>query len=311
MNIREKAIKYVTDKQYRFMAFSAHHLYDRLPDEEYLKRIFRIRMHYELNLDEPRTFNEKLQWLKIYNRKDEYTLMSDKYEVKKYVSDIIGTEYIIPTYGVWEKAEDIEFGKLPSQFVLKCTHDSGGIEICRDKSKLNVECCKKRLNECLKKNYYLKFREWAYKDIKPRIIAEKYMKCKSEDSLIDYKFFCFNGEPLFICVSKGLENHATAVMGFYDLDGKEMSFYRSDYKPYHGVIMPIELDEMKRISKRLAKEVNSPFVRIDLYSINSQVYFSEITFFPCAGMIPFEPATIDIKLGKLIKLENEQKHCLE
>ncbi|MBQ4515412.1 MAG: glycosyl transferase [Clostridia bacterium] len=279
-----------------------------LCDRKFLKLLYRINFGKKLNLDNPQSFNEKMQWLKLYDRNPIYTTMVDKYEVKQYVADKIGEEYIIPTLGVWDKFEDIDFDKLPQQFVLKCTHDSGGLVICRDKSKLDIDSARKKITRCLERNYFSSSREWPYKNVKPRIIAEKFMQESDENELtvkglVDYKFFCFNGAPEWLYISKGLENHSTARISFFDLDGKEMPFRRRDYAPFDTELkLPENYEQMKKIAEKLAKEVNNAFVRIDLYSINNNIYFSEITFSPCSGMIPFEPEEWDLKLGEYIKL---------
>ncbi len=273
-------------------------------DVIYLKKQYKAIFKKELHLNPPKTFNEKIQWLKLYNRNPKYTDLVDKYAVKEYVASVVGEKYIIPTYGVWNKFEDIDFEFLPSQFVLKCTHDSGGLVICRNKQFLDLESAKKKISSCLQKNFYYKFREWAYKDVKPRIIAEKYMEDTQEGkSLIDYKFFCFNAEPKFLYVSKGLEHHPTAKISFFDLDGKLLPFHRNDYKPFtKDINLPNNYSEMLEVTKKLALDINAPFVRIDLYSINGSVYFSEITFYPNGGFLPFEPSTWDEKIGEMLKL---------
>lgn len=278
-----------------------------MSDEKYLKMIFKDNMGYPLDLENPKTFNEKLQWLKLYDRKPVYTTMVDKYEAKKYVADIIGEEYIIPTLGVWDSFDDIDFDKLPEQFVLKCTHDSGGLVICRDKSKLDMEHARKKIERCLKRNYYWSSREWPYKDVKPRILAEVYMEDENVAAgLTDYKFFCFNGKPEMLYVSQGLEDHATASISFYDMEGKDMPFHRSDYKPIEGkFVLPSNFDQMKETAEKMAKAVGSPFVRIDLYSVCGQMYFSEVTFSPCSGMLPFSPKEWDEKIGSWIRLPDE------
>lgn len=256
------------------------------------------------NLKNPKTFNEKLQWLKLYNRNPEYTRMVDKYEVKRYVAEHIGKEYTIQTYGVWNHFDEIDFDVLPNQFVLKCTHDSGGLVICRDKEKLDMVAVKKKLEKCLKHNYYYRSREWPYKNVKPRIIAEEYMEDENETSgLRDYKFFCFNNKPKFIYVSEGLENHQTARISFYTFSGERMPFSRSDYMPMPEKIeLPNTMEKMKEIAAEIACNMDSPFVRIDLYSISGHIYFSEVTFFPCSGLIPFEPREWDKILGEWIRL---------
>ena len=170
----------------------------KLNDEWYLKILFKRKMKKNLNLKEPLTFNEKLQWLKLYDRNAEYIKMVDKYDAKKYVSDIIGSEYIIPTLGIYSKFEEINFAELPERFVIKCTHDSGGVIICKDKENFDTESARKKINKLLKKNFFYAGREWPYKEIQPRIIVEKYMSDNINDDLIDYKFLCFNGKVKYI-----------------------------------------------------------------------------------------------------------------
>ena len=272
-----------------------------LPDSVYIRIMNHYYMHKAIDLNNPKTFNEKLQWLKLHDRKPEYTMMVDKYEVKKYIASVLGEEYIIPTLGAWDKFEDINFDLLPNQFVLKCTHDSGGLIICRDKSALNIEEAKHRISRCLKQRYYWIGREWPYKNVKPRIIAEKYMESGNDEELTDYKWFCFNGEPKFLYISHGLAKHDTATIDFYDMNHRRMPFKRTDYKS--SVIdapKPDTYDEMIEVARKLAKGI--PFVRIDLYDINGKVYFSEITFCPCAGWLPFDPPEWDLKLGEYIEL---------
>lgn len=271
------------------------------PDPVYLQIMNHVYMQKPLNLKNPQTFNEKIQWLKLHDRKKEYTKMVDKYTAKKHVASIIGSKHIIPTLGVWDKFDDIDFEKLPQQFVLKCTHDSGGLIICRDKSKLNIDEARRKINACLKQRYYWIAREWPYKNVKPRIIAEQYMEVEGDLELTDYKWFCFNGEPQFLYISHGLANHETATIDFYDINHRRMPFKRTDYKSSTtDAPKPRCHDEMIDIAGKLSK--NIPFVRIDLYEINGKVYFSEITFSPCAGWLPFDPQEWDYKLGKYIKL---------
>ena len=279
-----------------------------IPSKLWISIRFKRRTGQKMDWKNPKTFNQKLQWLKLYNRRPEYTTMVDKYEAKKYVAGIIGEEYIIPTLGVWDRFEDIDFDELPEQFVLKCTHDSGGLIIVRDKSKLDREAARKMFRTALGRNHYSVNREWPYKNVKPRIIAEQYMEDENGKGLRDYKFFTFNGESKFLYLSEGLENHATASISFYDLDGKEMPFRRSDFKPFEELpSMPSNLGEMVKLSNRLAAESQSPFVRCDFYSVKGRIYFSEITFFPCSGMLPFEPAEWDKVLGGWIELPKKQK----
>ena len=303
MNINiYKVFKYITNYQYRFIIDSGRGKYDDMPDEQYLEKRFSYLMGYPLNLENPKTFNEKIQWLKLYDRKPLYTMLVDKYEAKECVKKIIGEQYIIPGLGVWDNFDDIDFSTLPKQFVLKCTHDSGGLIICRDKEKLCIDKARKKIKNCLAVNYYWRGREWPYKDVKPRIIAEKYIENKAEKGLIDYKFFCFNGNPLLLYISRGLENHSMAEISFYDMNGKEKNFHRIDYKPYHNAVIPDNFEQMKNIASMLAREIGSPFVRVDLYSLENKIYFSEITFHPCSGMIPFDSLSADIELGNMLFL---------
>jgi len=241
-----------------------------IPTKIWLSLLFRHETGYRMDWKNPQTFNQKLQWLKVYNKKPIYTTMVDKYEAKKYVANIIGEEHIIPTLGVWNSFDEIDFDKLPEQFVLKCTHDSGGIIICRDKSKLDLKKARKKFRVALNRNNYCVNREWPYKNVKPRIIAERYMEDENETAgLTDYKFFFFNGVPRMLYVSQGLEDHATASISFYDMNGEEMPFHRKDFRPIAMAFQaPTNFDEMKRNAEKIASEVNSPFVRVDLYSIN-------------------------------------------
>ena len=270
-----------------------------ISDKNYLERLYKKRMHKELNLENPKTFNEKLQWLKLYDRKLEYIKMVDKYEAKKYVENLIGKEYIIPTIGIYDKFEDIDFEKLPNQFVIKCTHDSGGIVICKDKNTFNKKEAKKKIQRALKRNYYYSKREWVYKEIKPRIIIEEYMVDESGLELKDYKIFCFNGEPKFIQVD--FDRFSTHKRNIYTLDWKLLNFsieYPSDLN--RTINKPINLKKMIQFAKELSK--NIPHVRVDFYSINEKIYFGELTFYHGAGYERFKPIEWDKKMGDMIKL---------
>ena len=275
---------------------------DCLSDEAYLKLLYRTTRGKPLNLKKPKTFNEKLQWLKIYDRKSEYTTMVDKYEAKKYVAERIGEEYIIPTLGVWDSFNEVDFDSLPNQFVLKCTHNSGGLAICRDKENWDPTSVREMFERCLKKNYYLRGREWPYKNVKPRIIAETYMEDPDQSAgLRDYKFYCFNGEPKFLYVSEGLENHATAKISFLNTDWTFAPFGRSDYRPFTELPpKPSNYEKMISLARQLSQGI--PFLRVDLYEINGKVYFSELTFSPCSGMMPFDPPEWDAICGEMITL---------
>lgn len=274
-----------------------------LPDNLYIRLQYHSILGVWPDLTNPKTFNEKMQWLKLHDRKPEFTMMADKYLVKDYISKILGKQYVIPTYGVWNRVADIDYENLPDRFVIKCTHDSGSVVVCRDKRNFNIEEANKKLEASMKKNGYWYGREWPYKDIPHRIIAEQYLEDPMSDTIRDYKFFCFNGEPKFIYISEGLENHATARIAFYDFEGKEMPFHRGDYKQFDAdPEMPSNTEEMWDLSRKLARTISCPFVRIDFYSIGGKTYFSEITFTPCSGYMPFSPKKWDLYWGGVLDL---------
>lgn len=280
----------------------------RIPDRQFLKIAYFILTRKRLNLDNPQTFTEKIQWLKLYNRKPEYTTMVDKYAVKQYVANIIGEEYIIPTLGVWNRFDDIDFSKLPQQFVLKTTHGGGsnGVVICKDKSSFNKKAAKKTLNNSLKEDIYDMLREWPYKDVPKRIIAEKFMapeKSPAPKDLPDYKFFCFNGEPKYCQVIR--DRHTKETIDFYDMDWNHMPFVGLNPIACNGltsVVRPKSFDEMKDICRKLSKDI--PFVRVDLYVIDDKNYFGELTFYPASGIGVFTPEEWNGKLGDLLTLPN-------
>lgn len=270
-----------------------------LPAGLYLKVMYRIRMGYWMDFNHPVTFNEKLQWLKLNDHNPDYIKMVDKYEVKDYVANILGMEYIIPTLGVWDGVEDIEWDKLPNQFVLKCTHDSGGLVICKDKARLDIETAKKKLKKSLSTNYYNEGKEWPYKHVKPRIIAEKYMT-DGDDGLKDYKFFCFNGEVKFFKVDYGryVDHHAN----YYSPQGDFLAFGEKCY-PFDenaDIHLPSNLREMVQLAQRIAE--GHSFVRVDLYNNNGNILFGEITFFPFSGFGEFNPKEYDQKIGGLFQV---------
>ena len=272
-------------------------------DELFLKLKFYLTMDYRLDLNNPKTFSEKLQWLKLHDRKPEYVTMVDKYAVKQYVANKIGDEYIIPTLGVWNKFDDIDFDKLPNQFVLKCTHDSGGLVICNDKSKLNKNEARHKIEVSMKRNYFHMFKEWPYKSVPKRIIAEQYMTDGKSSDLPDYKFFCFDGEPKYCQVIR--DRRSKETIDFYDMEWNHMPFVGLNPVASNGlspVAKPAHLDKMIEICRKLSE--GNPFSRIDLYVINDKEYFGEITFYPAGGMGVFRPDEWNKRLGDLINLPN-------
>ena len=288
--------------QYGFLSF--------VSDESYLRWEYKNRTGLELNLDNPLSFNEKMQYLKLHDRREIYHSLVDKYLVRKYIAEAIGEEYLIPLIGVYDSFDQIDFGKLPNQFVIKCTHDSGGNVVCTDKTKLNINKAKEKIRKSLRSNFYWSEREWPYKGLKPRIIIEEYLEDEqavfyNRRGLTDYKFFCFDGTPQFLYVSQGLEDHKTASISFFDFSGNKLPFHRADYKEFPGnrFELPGNFEHMLKIAEKLAKKVDNPFIRVDLYSVNGRILFSELTFFPCSGMVPFEPKEYNDKLGSMITFE--------
>lgn len=293
--------RYLRNADYRFSVNASLGLYNSMPDAEYLKRLFKARTRYPLNLDNPKTFNEKLQWLKLYYRKPEFTEMVDKYAVKRFVAERIGEQYVIPNLGVWERFEEIDFDLLPNQFVLKCTHDSGGLVICKDKGKLDIEAARKKIEKCLKKNYYLIGREWPYKDVEPRILAEAYMEDAADSALIDYKVMCFHGEAKLIQVHNG--RFVQHMQDFYDTLWNRVNVTQGPPQTKTEMEKPVFLDEMLRLSAELSKDL--PHLRVDWYYVNNQLYLGELTFFDASGFEAFEPHSYDLLLGDWITLPAE------
>lgn len=276
-----------------------------IPDKTYLKMSYYLHTGKILHLNPPKTFNEKMQWLKLNDRKPLYTSLVDKVEVKDYVANIIGKEYIIPTLGVWDKPEDINYDILPPRFVLKTTHDGGGegVIIC-DKKTLDVEKIQAKLNKSLIRNIYKTLREWPYKNIKPRIMAEMFMQSdNNSDGLMDYKFFCFNGEPVF-CQVKSHQNGRNYI-DLFDMNRNLLPFSCLNPSQKNAEVTPVlpdNYDKMIALVKDLCKV--SYFVRVDFYNVSGDIYFGELTFYPASGMGSFTPEDYDLEMGNMLKLGN-------
>lgn len=271
-----------------------------LSDKAYLTIQFRTQCGYFINWKNPQTFSEKFQWLKVNDHNSEYSKMVDKYEAKKYVASIIGDEYIIPTLYTWNSVDDIDWDLLPNRFVLKCTHDSGGIVVCRDKGNFDKTAAIAKLKKSFKAEFYYSTREWPYKNVKPRIIAEKYME-DSSGGLIDYKYLCFNGEPKAIFIaSDRLDSTIDTKFDFFDMNFNHLDFrglYPNATKP---VLKPKGFEHMRELAHKLSKDI--PHVRVDFYDIDGKVYFGELTFYPGGGMSPFEPQKWNYLFGSWIQL---------
>lgn len=268
-------------------------------DKEYLKLRFAKRMGYIPDFDHPKTFNEKINWLKLHDHNPQYTIMADKYAVKKYVSDKIGEKYVIPMLGVWDDFDNINFDELPEQFVLKCTHDSGSVVICKNKNDFNAEHAKGKLKKRIKMNYFWPDREWVYKNINHQIMAEKYVS-DGHDNLIPYKIFCFMGKPQIIQVIQGDKTSSESI-DYFDTDWNLLDLRQNYPNSQNHMKRPKELDEMLILSSKLSEGI--PFVRVDFYCIYGQVVFSEFTFYSDSGAERFYPNEWDKKLGDLIILE--------
>ena len=289
--VKQKCVNYV------FMHFPK-----LMSDKQYLTVLYRYSMGREMNWDSPKSFNEKLQWLKIYDRNPEYSTMVDKYAVKKYVADKIGEPFIIPTLGVWKRFEEIDFDALPQKFVLKCTHDSGGLVICRDKSTFDKTAAHKKIERCLKRNFYYLGREWPYKNVPPRIIAEPLMEDEEGEDLKDYKLMCFGGKVKcsFVCSARSQGLKVT----FFDKQWQKLPFERHYPASEENIPCPKTYDEMVRLAEILSEGI--PFVRVDFYEIKGKPYFGELTFYPGSGIEEFRPETWDYTLGSWIELPSSQ-----
>ena len=293
------AKRFLTDKDYRFYILSFHGFYDKMPDGEYVKRIYRAVFGKEPDLEDPKTFSEKLQWLKLNHRRAEHTMMADKFAVREYIEKKLGQEYLIPLLGVWDDPEQIDFDALPDQFVLKCNHNSGlGMYICKDKSKMNVKKVKKELKKGMAQDYYLTAREWPYKNIKRKIICEKFMTDGSDEPIKDYKFFCFNGEPKIMYVSNDLSSSPTT--DFFDMDFNRLDLRMKDPNSDIAPEKPALFEEMKRCARILCQ--GHPFLRVDMYCVNGRIYFGELTFFHNSGFVKAYPEAWNYTLGEWIDL---------
>ena len=305
-----KIFKLIFDEDYRFDFLSSRGLLNKMSDHDYLKKMFKIRTGKNLVFDNPQTYNQKLQWIKLYDHNPMYIDMVDKYEAKKYVAKLIGEEYIIPTLGVWNNFDEINFDNLPDQFVLKCTHDSGGVVIIKNKSTINRKEIKRKIEKSLKRNFYYYGREWPYKEVKPRIIAEKYMvdttaindNVQRNNVLKDYKIYTFNGKAKMCMINtdRGIDTRAD----YFDRDFKSLDFFwgykHADIKPQK----PVHYEKMFELAETLAQGTTE--VRVDFYVVNNNIYFGELTFFDGSGFDPIIPEEWDIKIGSWLQLPTKE-----
>ena len=300
MKLMQKAIRCLTDEAYRFDIQNVLGWHRGMSDEAYLKKKYRLTFGRDCDLENPKTFTEKLQWIKLYDRRPIYTVMVDKAAAKEYVQSVIGAEHVVPTIAVYDDVSQIDFQSLPQKFVMKCTHNSGrGMCICTNKDELDQSRVRRGLEQGLREDYYLTNREWPYKNVKPRIIVEQFLEDRVDGELRDYKFFCFNGEPKVLYIAQG-RGQSETFADFYDMD-----FQHLDLKIDHEIApqpphKPVCFEQMKAFAAKLSKDI--PHVRVDFYEVNGHVYFGELTFFHCSGFEAFHPEWWDEIFGSWIRL---------
>ncbi len=291
-----------------FFYLASRGRYDNMPDEEYLRRVYRYVLGCEPDFTHPKNFNEKLNWMKLHDRNPLYTTMVDKYAVKNYVAERIGAEHVIPLLGgPWDRAEDIDFDALPNQFVLKCTHDSGSIVICRDKSSFDREAARKKLTKKLGQNFFLKNREWAYKNVKPRIIAEPFIPSLGKPDSLEYKLTCFGGEVKIITVCRGIAHSSfdARTNDNYDRDGNHLPWYAFYKNAAVEPGLPPQIGEIVDCAEKLTAGI--PQVRCDFYLIDGKVYFGEFTFYTWSGLVEFTPPEWNDIMGSWIHLPCDEE----
>ena len=303
MKFVKKIILFFSEPGLRMAFLSTHGFYRHMSDKEYLRCQYRRMTGRELDLENPKTLNEKLQWLKLYDRRLEYTTMVDKYAVKKWVAERIGEEYIIPTLGVWEHFDDIDFDALPDQFVLKCTHDSGSVVIVKNKVALDKRAAKRKLEKCLKRNLYWTYREWPYRDVTPRIIAEEYLHQQSGEPIADYKFYCYGGKAQYFMYSLGEVEHNVRNHKFnMQLQSIDHLFKQIPKIDAKEISLPENMEQMIRIVNILC--AGTQHLRVDLYNIDGHIYFGELTFYSGGGYINIESVEYSQRLADLISILN-------
>lgn len=268
-------------------------------DAEYLKRQYKVRLGERLNLEHPRGFNEKIQWLKLHDRQPGYVQLVDKYAVKELISKTIGEKYVVPTLGVWNHFDDIDFETLPNEFVLKCTHDSGSVVVVKDKKNMDKETVKEKLERALSKNWYWGAREWPYKNVTPRIMAEKYLKSNGYDNLIVYKFMCFNGVPKIIQVIQDDKTKEESI-DYFDVKWNLLDMRQGFPNSKKHLSKPHSLSQMIKLAADLSKGIR--FVRVDFFEVDNSPVFSEFTFYSDAGFSEFKPKCWGQVLGDYISI---------
>lgn len=299
VDFAQKAVSFLTNKDYRRFFLAKRGFLGELSDKDYISINYKHVFGKDVDFDNPKTFNEKLQWLKLYDRRPEYTQMVDKYEAKQYVGERIGFDHIVPSFGVWNCFDEIDFDRLPQRFVLKCTHDSGGTVFCHSKDSFDRNRAKRKLEKSLASNYYVESREWPYKNVKPRILAEELLQ-DSSGEVKDYKFYCFDGVVRFLMINSDRNSSKPTKADYFDSNFNWLDFKwgydHAEVRPKK----PVLFDEMIEIATKLSKGL--PCIRVDLYECNNQVYFGELTFYDGGGFARFDPPEWDLKIGNLLDL---------
>lgn len=304
-NIFYKLAHFIANSNYRTQVLAGRAFYNKMNDEDYLKKVFQAKFGYPLDLENPKTFNEKLQRLKLYDRKPQYTQLVDKYAVRPYIKEKIGEEYLVPLLNVREDPDQINFASLPDRFILKCNHNSGSVYICKNRENFDFKAAKEGLKRDIEEDYYLRGREWPYKDVQRKIIAEEYLEDKNGD-LIDYKFFCFDGyvDCVMVCVGR---QKGEVKFYFFDRERKLLRYNVAGKNAPEDFTLekPENIEEMFDLAEVLSEGL--PFVRIDLYSCDDKIFFGEFTLYPGSGFdVNLLPET-DRRFGDLIKLPQGDK----
>ena len=298
------SFKYITDRDYRWKLNTKLGLNNRLSDEEFLSRQFEIMMGYPIDFDNVRTFSEKMTWLKLNDHDARYINLVDKKAVKEIAAEKLGDAYVTPLLGVWEKAEDIDFAELPEQFVLKCTHDSHSVQICRDRAVFDEKTAVKKLHKALKRNYYFRFREWPYQAVKPRVIAEELLQNQDGSEVMEYKLMMFEGKVRFVIVCSGREQ-GTLRCDYFDPEFQQLEIQDHYSHSEKKIEKPVCWDQMVEMAEKLAEDFI--LVRIDFYLVDDIPRFGEYTFYDCAGYVHYEPEDWNLKIGSWVHLPCEDK----
>lgn len=294
-------ISYLPEKIFYFFYRNGATNKIHIPDKMFQRMDFWVFNKKWLSFKNPQGFNEKLQWMKYYYRNPEYTKLVDKYEVRKYVESKVGSDILVPCYGVFDKWEDIDFDKLPNEFVIKCTHDSGSVVICNDKSNFDFDAAKEKIEKWLNRNQFYLSREWPYKNVKPRIIIEKYLANSNGDDSVDYKFFCFNGTPKMIDILSDRHSSTGMHEDFYDMNWQAYDVQKDRFpRCNHKLEKPDCFDRIKEIAEILSQ--GFPHIRVDFFVVEGKPYFTELTFYMDCGRIPFNPESFNLWLGEQLTL---------